>query len=192
MINKTIFIISIILLINQVNINSISLEDYDSIDEFSEINNNGDNSHFIEDFPYVSQETNFYCTYACPTMIIKYYGINASLKEVLFNSGVGYSLVYSHPNLKRFFLSCIASSNWENDRDFLAEIYGLSYQEKRFYKENNNENGNWEKYWSEIKKNIINDTPLITIVDPIYLKSIRDCIKEKLPSCCGLHPKICI
>lgn len=180
MFKKTILLIAIILLFNHFNINPISSEDCNSINYFSEIKNNYNNSHFIEDFPYVSQETNFYCTYACPTMIIKYYGINASLKEVLFNSGVGYSLVYSHPKLKRFFLSCIATSNWKSDREFLAEVYGLSYQEKRFYNENYNEKDNWDRYWSEIKKNIFNETPLITIVDPIYLKSIRDCIKNKL------------
>lgn len=138
------------------------------------------NSSLIENFPYVSQETNFYCTYACPTMVIKYYGIETSLYEVLFNSGVGYSLIYSHPNLKRFFLSCIATSNWKSDRNFLAEIYGLEYIENRFYNKTKNENENWENYWSDIKKNILNQTPVITISDPIFLSSIRNCIKTEL------------
>ena len=44
------------------------------------------NKYVIEKFPYVSQETNFYCTYACPTMILKYYGFETDLYEVLFNS----------------------------------------------------------------------------------------------------------
>jgi hypothetical protein len=144
----------------------------------------------IDNFPYVSQETNFYCTYACPTMILKYYGIETSLNEVLFNSGVGYSLIYSHPNLKRFFLSCIATSNWNSDRKFLAEIYGLEYNENRFYDKTKNEDDNWGKYWIEIKKNILNQIPVITIADPIYLNSIRNCIKTELNLSDDLMEKI--
>lgn len=138
------------------------------------------NYHVINDFPYVSQETNFYCTYACPTMILKYYGIDTDIYEVLFNSGVGYSLVYSHPNLKRFILSCIATSNWNSDRQFLANIYDLSYEEKRFYNVSDSEEALWENYWKNIKNNIINNTPVLTIVDPIFLNSIRNCIISKL------------
>ena len=137
-------------------------------------------SYVIEKFPYVSQETNFYCTYACPTMILKYYGIETDLYEILFNSGVGYSLIYSHPSLKRFILSCIATSNWKYDRQFLAEIYGLSYEEKNFYNVSLSGDILWSKYWKTVKNNIINKTPVLAIVDPIYLKSIRDCIKTKL------------
>ena len=95
--NKIIILITIILLISQLNINSTiskSLEDDISIDNIKLENNILDkNFSIIENFPYVSQETNFYCTYACPTMIIKYFGINTSLYEVMFNSGVGYSLI---------------------------------------------------------------------------------------------------
>jgi hypothetical protein len=177
--NKILTLILLICIINFSYNNALSLEITKN-----DINNQkiifNEEASVIENFPYISQETNFFCTYACPSMIIKYYGIDTSLNEILFNSGVGYSLIYSHPNLKRFFLSCIATSNWNLDRKFLAEIYGLSYQEFRFNEKGESENIKWEKYWSEIKKNIINQTPVITIVDPIYLKSIRDCIKSKL------------
>ena len=138
------------------------------------------NKYVIEKFPYVSQETNFYCTYACPTMVLKYYGFETNLYEVLFNSGVGYSLIYSHPKLKRFLLSCIATSNWDSDRKFLAKIYGLNYEGNRYYNNTFNEELIWNNYWNCIKKNIINNTPVLTIVDPIFLSSIRNCIKSKL------------
>ena len=71
-------------------------------------------------------------------MIIKYYGFDTELNEILFNSGVGYSLIYSHPSLNNFLLSCIATSNWKSDREFLAEIYGLTYEEKHFYNKSSN------------------------------------------------------
>jgi hypothetical protein len=113
-------------------------------------------------------------------MILKYYGLNTELNEVLFNSGVGYSLIYSHPSLNRFLLSCIATSNWESDREFLAKIYGLSYKQENFYNKSSSGEVLWSKYWKTVKNNLANQTPVLAIVDPIYLKSIRDCIKTKL------------
>jgi len=137
-------------------------------------------THIIEGIPYVSQETDFYCTYACPAMIFKYYGINTSLYEILFNSGVGYSLAYSHPKLKRFLLSCTGTSNWDSDRSFLASLYGLSYEENRSSSNALSEEEHWNKYWTKVKKNISNDIPVITVTDPVYLTSIRNCLKEEL------------
>lgn len=175
--------IIIIILVNLIIFNQFLIIVPQSIkNSFYEYENNNCNisSTVIENFPYVSQQTNFYCTYACPTMIIKYYGFDTELNDILFNSGVGYSLIYSHPGLNNFLLSCIATSNWKSDREFLAEIYGLTYEEKHFYNKTSNGEDLWQKYWNSVKKNIVNQTPVLAIVDPIYLKSIRDCIKTKL------------
>ena len=141
--------IIIIILINLIIFNQFLIIVPQSIkNSFYEYENNDCNisSTVIENFPYVSQQTNFYCTYACPTMIIKYYGFDTELNEILFNSGVGYSLIYSHPSLNNFLLSCIATSNWKSDREFLAKINGLSYEEYRFYNQTYTEEEIWQKY----------------------------------------------
>jgi hypothetical protein len=188
-----VIIITFLLTFGQFNLiasQSINNKTNVELNLLTEIDLEDKNYHIIENFPYVSQESNFYCTYACPTMILKYYGFETNLFEVLFNSGVGYSLIYSHPTLQRFLLSCIATSNWNSDRQFLAEIYGLSYEENRLYDESFNEEVLWKKYWIKIKKNIINQTPVITIADPIYLQSIRNCIKSELNITDDLMEKI--
>jgi len=138
------------------------------------------NSHLIEDVPYVSQETDFYCTYACPTMILNYYGCNTSLHEVLFSSGVGYSLVYSHPFVKRFLLSCVGTSNWEKDRRFTGDLFGLTYHEDRLMDIELDESHRWDIYWNKIKENISSDRPVITIVDPSCLSSVQSAIQDIL------------
>ncbi|MFH1013809.1 MAG: C39 family peptidase [Thermoplasmatota archaeon] len=136
--------------------------------------------HIISEVPYVSQETDFYCTYACPTMILKYYGCDTNIYEVLFSSGAGYSVVYSHPIVKRFIISCVGTSNWEADRRFLGSLFGLSYEEYSFLQYSLSEQQCWEAYWEKIKEHVSNDTPIITIVDPSALSSVQSAIQQML------------
>jgi len=83
-------------------------------------------SYIIENVPYVSQGDTWYCAFATATMIFQYYGINTSLFEVLFNSGVGYSAGY------QITWPCVISPGAflcqiTKDRLFLADIYGLNF-----------------------------------------------------------------
>ena len=137
-------------------------------------------SHVIKDVPYVSQETDFYCTYACPTMIFKYFGCDTGLYEVLFSSGVGYSVMYSHPLVKRFIISCVGTSNWETDRRFLGSLFGLTYQEDRLLQLGVSEQQRWDLYWEKIKENVSRNLPVITIVDPSCLPSVQSAIQHLL------------
>lgn len=143
-------------------------------------NNNLPTSHLILNVPYVSQETDFFCTYACPTMIFNYYDFNTSLKEILFYSGVGYSTVYSHDLLKRFLIGCTGTCNWKADRSFLAEQFGLKYDEDGINFLFDNEEEKWDSYWHKIKENISNNRPVITYVSPTFLSSIRNVMKDNL------------
>jgi hypothetical protein len=143
-------------------------------------NNNLPVSHLIQNVPYVSQETDFFCTYACPTMIFNYYGFNTSLKEILFYSGVGYSTVYSHKYLKRFLIGCTGTCNWNADRSFLAEQFGLKYKEDRINILFDNKEEKWNLYWYKIKENISNNRPIITYVSPTFLSSLRYLMKDNL------------
>jgi hypothetical protein len=138
------------------------------------------NSHLIEQVPYVSQETDFYCTYACPTMILNFLGCNTSLYEVLFVCGAGYSVLYSHPLVKRFLIGCIGTSNWEMDRRFLGNLYGSSYVEHRFSGIDGDESEKWDIYWDTIRECVSNDQPVLTIVDPSCLSSVRSAIQDML------------
>jgi len=144
---------------------------------FETSNDNG--SYVIADVPYVSQETDFYCQFACPTMIFKYYGINTSLHEVLYNSGVGYGMVYSPPYLKRFPVGCIGSCKWYADRSFLATLYGFSYENDRV-DDNLPEKERWHEYWERVKQNLTDNIPIITNADPAMLVSMRNSIRKAL------------
>jgi hypothetical protein len=143
--------------------------------------------HLIMGVPYVCQETDFYCAYACPTMIFCYYGINTSLSEVVFNSGVGYALLYSPPYIERSPVGCIVSCKGENDRRFLGELYGLSYTQWQADL-TTAEPQRWETYWAKAKENISKDVPVITNLDPMNLPSLRNAIRKEL----GIHSTLWI
>jgi len=137
---------------------------------------NGGDGHLIENprVPYVGQPTEFYCTYACLTMLIQYQGFNASLGEVLHHSGIGYSLLYTRYLAPARipiggFVICQSSQNTQ----FLAALYNLSYN--FFVPSNRHSNEeNWTQYWTQVKKNILNDTPVLTSVDPFSLPYLRE------------------
>lgn len=131
-----------------------------------------DEGHIIEDVPYVNQESGFYCSYACPTMIFKYYGIDTSLPEVLYNSGVGYHLVY--PSLYGKYLPAggTVGCQWPIDRRFLASLYNLSYESWTANRTHSN-NECWQEYWIKVKQCITEDIPVKTTVNQAYLVPIK-------------------
>jgi len=150
-------------------------------------------SHLIEGVPHVSQETSFYCLLASPTMIFKYYGINTTLHEVLYNSGVGYSLVYPIPFLNRLPACGSQVSGSTADRSFLASLYGLSYEKWQANNSLTNDK-RWQEYWVKVKQNISEDIPVVTNVDTFYLdyynfnkkdSIIPDWLLEYIPSSGG-------
>ena len=121
-------------------------------------------SHLIEGVSHVSQETGFYCHYASTTMTIKYHEINTTLHEVLYNSGVGYSLAYPIPFKQRIPLSGSQLSCWAADQKFLADLYGLSYENWRA-NETIPDDERWQEYWTRVKQNITKDIPVLAHVD---------------------------
>lgn len=129
-------------------------------------------AYTIINVPYVSQETSFYCIYACPTMSIKYFLTDTTLQEVLFNSGNGYSLIYSHRSYKNQPMGGIASARWNQDRCFLKDLYGLSYNETWISFDETNKEEAWNVFWIKLKENISINKPLIVSADPFLLPSL--------------------
>ncbi len=131
------------------------------------ISNKSFESHLVKGVPYVSQETNFYCGFATPTMIFKYLGINTTLHEVVYNSGVGYSLMY--PSLKD---NRLPYSGWITSQElvtceFLSDLYGLNFS---FWKNQNYSFEDiWEEYWLTVKQNISKDIPIAAVVEEVVL-----------------------
>lgn len=149
--------------------------------------------HVIEGVPYVGQETDFYCVYAAPTMIFKYYGIETNQYEALFRSGGGYSLIYYHPGIKKIPIGCSGSSDWETDRAFLAELYGLNYTESWLTYRDVSKDDIWDEYWKRVKQNLSDNIPVLTWTDPTSLTSIREAVRKELglsEQIFGLIPEI--
>jgi len=136
--------------------------------------------HMIEDVPYISQETSFYCLYACPTMAMQYQKVNITLQDVLYSSGVGYTMIYSHPSYRRVPLGGNGGSWWNLDRRFLAVRYGLSYTESRLVLNDTNKESIWEESFHRIKENISSNIPVVIQVDPIFLPSFIDPVLMEL------------
>ncbi len=134
-------------------------------------------NHLIKNVPYVGQETFFYCAFATPTMVFKYYGINTSLHEVLYYSGIGSSLLYlksirlipQHIFYNSFILSQVPS-----ERDFLATLYGLSNNLWIPDSSTIPAEECWQDYWIKVKENVSQDLPVITSVDPYSIPYLRE------------------
>jgi hypothetical protein len=156
-------------------------------------NSENPENYLIKGVPYINQETGFYCNYACTTMVLNYYGLNTTFHDILYNSGTGYSLLYSH-NLQPFLpLSGSQFSCWAADNIFLANLYGLSFKEWRANKTLPDDKC-WREYWTRIKQNITQNTPVISIVDWFILtylnyhnktSSLSKRLRNYLPSTCG-------
>jgi len=118
-------------------------------------------SHIIENVPYVNQGDSWYCTVASITMIFLYYGINTSLLEVCYNSGVGYSLGYKriYPCLS---ITGVVMSQEPEDRQFLADIYGLNYSYWNFNDKSISDDSKWQMFWTSVKENISINIPVAT------------------------------
>ena len=92
MMSSKISIIAIVVLVltlphtiaNNVNYNDINI---------SETPDN----YLIEGIPYVPQTEGYFCYYADITMILKFYGFDLSLEDILFYDGLGYIHSY-HTN----------------------------------------------------------------------------------------------
>lgn len=173
---KLALIISTILLAQFLNIQMTAKENCIICDDLTFKHE----SYVIEDFPYVGQTTDFYCMFTTVTMALNYHGINISLLETLFNSGVGYSMLYSHPLLKHCLIGGNGASNWKADREFLASLYGFSYSENWPMKKNISEDKLWDVFWYNVKENITQDKPVITVTNPRSLTSVKNAVKKRL------------
>lgn len=136
--------------------------------------NKNDYVKIIKNVPYNGQNESFYCNWACFTMVLRYYGINATLNEVLFNQGVGYSLSYFGSEYFRLPRSGHHISVDPYNYLFLSEIYGLSYTP---FKYNYSSIEKWSVNWPKIKENVTKNIPVIVFVNELVLLS--DYMKKK-------------
>jgi len=133
-------------------------------------------SHLIENetyiidnprVPYIGQETDFYCGFASFTMLINYFVDNVTLKEVLYNSGVGYTTAHFRPQKFHICLStglCIGKGHFKTGT-FLASLYGLEYEEWNAKRTESN----WDEYWYELKDKIKQKIPVATCINPFIM-----------------------
>ena len=137
-------------------------------------NNSTDNIYnIIENVPFINQETSFYCHFACLTMILKYYGINVTLDEILYNSGIGYSLMYPNPKNKYFPVAGYTISQSLIDCKFIANLYGFIYE---YWSANiiNSDDQCWQQFLYNVKQNIQYDIPVKITVNSYYLNSLKN------------------
>ncbi len=117
----------------------------------------------IEDVPFVSQETPYYCSYASKTMVLNYLGVDVALGELLFLMGApfsgGYLLIHGSAVSGRFISLMIDSV------EFASSLLGVEYE----YWYPSNLTDYWGDYWARIKENVSEDRPVIVGVDPYYL-----------------------
>jgi hypothetical protein len=128
--------------------------------DFSEV-------HIIEGVPYVAQNGTYFCYYACLTMIFDYMELNASLNEMSFYGGVGYTHSYGSderlPNDIIYF-----------NLNFVFDMYGVTEQEWQVSNPNLPKDELWEQYYARLKENISKDTPVMVAVDPFSMPSLRN------------------
>jgi hypothetical protein len=126
-------------------------------------------NHVIEGVPHVAQTEVNYCPYACETMVLNYMGLNTSIDELLFYNGAGYRHLYV-PDERLPYMDL-----WSRF-GFMQSIFGVTEQDWRA--DNNlSDDERWAQFYTHVKENISNDVPVITMVDPFALPSLRDQFK---------------
>ena len=131
-------------------------------------------SHIIDGVPYVGQETSFFCAYASFTMLINSFNhINTSLQDVVYYSGMGYSLTYPDFMKKRFPIIGTISSQFSKDNKFLTSLFGLSPKSWNPIDNSIPEDRYWQEYWNRVKENISSNVPVLTSANPYKLSSFR-------------------
>jgi Peptidase_C39 like family len=110
-----------------------------------------------------------YCPYACETMVFNYMGLNTSIDELLFYNGAGYRHLYRpeqrlpHVDLWGRF-------------GFMQSLFGVTEQEW-MADHNLSDDERWSQFYTRVKENITKDVPVITMVDPFALPSLRNQFK---------------
>ena len=120
-------------------------------------------SHIIEGVPLITEEKPSRCPYISATMIFQYYGINTTVSEVLHHSGGGYSFTYTNLYPLRLWSGYMFSVG-PDDRSFLADLFGLSYNNWYTISKTRSDEC-WEEYWARVKHNITRDIPVMTLIN---------------------------
>jgi len=123
-------------------------------------------SHVIEGVPYVAQTEVNYCPYACETMVFNYMGLNTSIDELLFYSGAGYRQVY-HQDQR------LPQVDLWGRFGYMQSLFAVTEQEW-MADHNLSDDERWSQFYAHVKENITRDVPVITMVDPFALPSLRD------------------
>jgi len=132
-------------------------------------------SHVVTGVPYVGQSTNFYCSYASTTILLLFQNCTTSLSEVLYLSGIGYSTVYLRiPGYPRSILPSIVSCQSPDTLEFLANLFGLSFE--LWYPTDEPKESLWDDYWSRVTTYVADGIPVITSVDPYTLPHLKSYI----------------
>ena len=126
--------------------------------------------HIIEGVPYIAQNGKYFCYYTCLAMIFNYMRLNTSLDEMLFYGGVGYT--HSYNTEKR-----LPHEEIWGDFDLIFYLFGVS--EINWWQQNHDlpEDVLWEQYYIRLKENITKDIPIVTVVDPFSMPSLRNQFK---------------
>jgi len=157
-----------------------------SVRAFSTTTPNQLNGYIIRGVPYVSQQVVIYCEYAAIAMVLRYYDINISQIEILYDVGGAYSFGYK-PNVKsiisyplirppytfRFWTD--ETGGGVDDYKFMANLYGLSLEYISPSRVHNREKC-WKEYWEKLKEFIREDIPVVTGVDPTIWPPYLECI----------------
>jgi len=181
---KNSLVIFVIFLLYSMSVfSNINVSAKEVISSFDNKITDGDESHIIEGVPYVAQNR-YSCGFASFTMIIKYYGHNTCLEEVLFNSGIGYSLAYTRffkiPGISLFAARVPTFGAYIAQNPFiiadLADLYDLHFNFRACIPPSKQlpEDERWDKYWLKVKNYIINDIPVIPSLDPLTLPYYRE------------------
>jgi len=173
-IKTSLFILAVLPIILTSILPSFSISPAVGETSFNPASSSVPESHLIEGVPYVGQETSFFCAYASLTMLLKYFGDkNTTLQDVLYFSGVGYSLIYPSFLLERMPMTGIDCSQSSKDKKFLTSLYGLTYEGWSPKNDTIPYDKCWEEYWARVKENISNDKPILTSVYSYRLSSLR-------------------
>ncbi|MBU0496663.1 MAG: C39 family peptidase [Candidatus Thermoplasmatota archaeon] len=122
-------------------------------------------SYIISEVPYVPQSEGYFCYYATLTMYLQYLGHNLTLNELIFYDGLGFTHSY-HPKER------LPHQGLYADIPLIYHLFDIE-QHQWTTPIDPSTDDSWDLYYTNIQENISHNTPIITLVNPFGLPSLR-------------------
>ena len=168
--------------------NNTSSKAYQPETVLNRLNSTEISQYIIPNVPYVWQEINGLCAWAALTILFQQMGVNVTLEKILDVSGVGFAFYYLRADPTLLFYPGPLGSQIP-DTQFLADTFGMDVtwyfgedtpgigQLKSVIEQqgmNVTVLSSFMDGLEQLKRDLVNNSPLLVSVNPLRFSTVRD------------------